>query len=53
MVVLKEETMLGRIGFVFVVREEKSETYDIIVDEGVLEMAESVVVERGLSWATQ
>lgn len=45
--------MLGRIGRVIVVREENSETYDIVVEEGTLEMAESVVVERGLSWAMQ
>ena len=53
MVVFEEESVLGRIGCVVVVREENSETYDIVVEEGVLDMAESVVVERGLSWAMQ
>lgn len=52
-VVFEEETVLGRAGSVVIVWEENSETYDIVVEEGVLEMAKSVIVERGLSWAMQ
>ncbi len=46
----EEENLLGRAGSVVVVWEENSETYDIFIEE---ERAESVVVERGLSWLMQ
>lgn len=52
-VVFEEYIVLGRAGSVVVVWEENSETYEIVIEEGVLEMAESVVVKRGLSWAMQ
>ena len=52
-VVFEEENVLVRAGSVVVVWDENSETYDIVVEEGVLKRAESVVVERGLSWEMQ
>lgn len=48
-VVFEEENVLWSVSCAVVVRDEIPETYDIVVEEGVIEIAESVVVERGIT----